>query len=91
MRSLMACLHQTVGVNLPASHLARSAQGASPFGLAQRARSLRAVRSLFEGLQIEVFPKVFADFAKKLLTKNLWNATDEHSRASSEIRNTQTP
>ena len=66
VRSLVVCLHQIVGVNLPASHLARSALGASPFGLAQLAYSLRALRSLFAGLQIEIFPKVFPDFTKNI-------------------------
>jgi hypothetical protein len=40
---------------VPASDLARGAQGARPFGLTRRAYSLRAVRSLFAGLQIEIF------------------------------------
>ncbi len=63
--ALVVCLHQTGGVNVPASHLARSAQAARPFGLTRRAYSLRAVRSLFAGLQIEIFPNVFADFTKQ--------------------------
>jgi hypothetical protein len=50
---------------VPASDLARSAQGARPFGLTRRAYSLRAVRSLFAGLPIEIFPNVFADFTKQ--------------------------
>ena len=71
MHSLVVCLHQIVGVNLPASHLARSAQGARPFGLTQRAYSLRAVRSLFADLQIEIFPKVLSAFPGKILTNSL--------------------
>jgi hypothetical protein len=51
--------------------LARSAQGASPFGLAQRPYSIRALRSLFAGRQIEIFPKVLSAFTGKILTNSL--------------------
>jgi uncharacterized membrane protein len=71
VRSLVVCLHQIVGVNLPASHLARSAQGASLFGLTQRPYSIRALRSLFADRQIEIFPKVLSAFPGKILTNSL--------------------